>query len=60
MLSHADLLDTRLGELSPPNSGLQLHCKLEYFSVFKLYFNAKLISQSVLILPAMCVNYQTN
>ncbi|XP_059397720.1 homeobox protein orthopedia B-like isoform X1 [Carassius carassius] len=25
MLSHADLLDTRLGELSPPNSGLQLH-----------------------------------
>ncbi|XP_072520823.1 homeobox protein orthopedia B isoform X1 [Salminus brasiliensis] len=25
MLSHADLLDARLGELSPPNSGLQLH-----------------------------------
>lgn len=29
MLSHADLLDARLGELSSPNSGLQLYCKLE-------------------------------
>lgn len=29
MLSHADLLDARLGELSTPNSGLQLYCKLE-------------------------------
>lgn len=29
MLSHADLLDARLGELTSPNSGLQLYCKLE-------------------------------
>lgn len=29
MLSHADLLDARLGELSSPNSGLQLYCKME-------------------------------
>lgn len=35
MLSHADLLDARLGELSSPNSGLQLYCKLERLLILK-------------------------
>lgn len=39
MLSHADLLDARLGELSSPNSGLQLYCKLETLLISNYVLN---------------------